>query len=223
MAGFKTASVGPVTLNVGQDRVVDLSLETGEVSDVVNVTAGIPAVDTSDTTIAWLVGQKQVEDLPLNGRNVTQLIFSRPESNPFRKPAASPRPLFLSGSAIRRASRSQAAVRRDSFFSLMERTQRVSGAMVQASISLDSLGVDGIAEFQALTNTFEPTFGGNGGVINAALRSGTNAFHGSAYEFARNDALDARNGFALTKLPFSRNQFGGTFGGPIVKGRTFFL
>jgi hypothetical protein len=224
MAGFKTASVGPVTLNVGQDRVVDFSLETGAVSDVVNVTTGIPAVDTSDTTIAWLVGQKQVEDLPLNGRNVTQLMLLAPGIQPIPKTSSVASTLvpFGFGNPTRF---SVAGGRPQGQLFLFDGTNTagVWGNGTGVNLAGSSLGVDGIAEFQALTNTYDATFGGNGGVINAALRSGTNSFHGSAYEFARNDALDARNGFALTKLPFSRNQFGGTIGGPIVKGSTFFF
>ena len=88
-----------------------------------------------------------------------------------------------------------------------------------------TLGVDGIAEFEVLTNTYTAQYGGNGAVVNAAIRSGTNNYHGSAYEYARNSAMDARNFFDPTTgtLPFSRNQFGGTFGGPIKKNKSFFF
>jgi hypothetical protein len=226
MAGFKTASIGPVTLNVGQNRVVDFSLETGAVSEVVNVTTGVPTVDTTDTTIAWLVSQQQVEDLPLNGRNITQLMLLAPGIQPIPKTSsvASTIVPFGFGSPTRF---SVAGGRPQGQLFLLDGTNTagVWGNGTGVNLAGSSLGVDGIAEFQALTNTYDATFGGNGGVINAALRSGTNSLHGSVYEFNRNSALDARNEFANSNsaLPFSRNQFGGTLGGPIVKDSTFFF
>ena len=94
-----------------------------------------------------------------------------------------------------------------------------------ASVLGTSLGIDAIAEFQTLTNTYGAQFGGHGSVINAASKSGTNAFHGSAFEFLRNSALDTRNQFdkANEAPPFRRNQFGGTIGGPVKKDKAFFF
>ncbi len=87
-----------------------------------------------------------------------------------------------------------------------------------------TLGVDAIAEFEVLTNTYGAQYGGNGGVVNSVTRSGTNNFHGSVYEFLRNSALDARNFFDPAQIPaFRKNQFGGTFGGPIKKDKMFFF
>ena len=86
------------------------------------------------------------------------------------------------------------------------------------------MGVDGIGEFQTLTNTYSAQFGGNGSVINAVSKSGTDTFHGSGYEFLRNSDLDARNFFDGKAPPaFRRNQFGGTIGGPIKKDKAFFF
>ena len=223
-SGFKTAAVGPVSLNVGQNKVADFALETGAISEVVNVTGGVPTVDTTDTTISWLVGAKQIEDLPLNGRNVTQLILLAPGIQPIPKTneVVSTLVPFGFGNPTRF---SVAGGRPQGQLFLLDGTDTagVWGNGTGVNLAGSSLGVDGIAEFQALTNTYDATFGGNGGVVNAALRSGTNDLHGSVYEFARNDALDARDSFAPTKLPFSRNQFGGTLGGPIKKDKTFFF
>lgn len=224
IVGFKTASVGPVTLNVGQNKIADFALETGAVSEVVNVTSGIPIVDTTDTTISWLMGEKQVQDLPLNGRNVTQLILLAPGIQPIPKTSSVASTLVPFGFGNPQRF-SVAGGRPEGQLFLLDGTDTagVWGNGTGINLAGSSLGIDGIAEFQALTNTYDATFGGNGGVVNAALRSGSNNLHGSVYEFARNDALDARNGFAPTKLPFTRNQFGGTFGGPIIKDKTFFF
>src|SRR5579871_5989518 len=93
-----------------------------------------------------------------------------------------------------------------------------------ASVTGSSLGVEAIGEFQTLTNTYSAQFGGNGGVINAVSKSGTNAFHGSAYEFFRNDVLDARSFIdPSTKPAYRQNQFGGSLGGPVKKDKAFFF
>src|SRR5207253_3992993 len=98
--------------------------------------------------------------------------------------------------------------------------QRGTGAAVTGT----SLGIEAITEFQTLTNTYSAEFGGNGAVINSATKSGTNSFHGSAYEFLRNNALDARNFFELkSAAPFRRNQFGGSLGGPVKQDKAFFF
>ena len=87
-----------------------------------------------------------------------------------------------------------------------------------------TLGIEAIAEFSVLTNTYSAQFGGNGAVVNAVSKSGTNSFHGSAYEFLRNSALDARNFFDGASVPaFRQNQFGGSLGGPIKKDKLFFF
>ncbi len=226
--GFKTGIAGPIELNVGQDKVVDFALELGKVSETVDVTTGVPTVETTDTTLAWLVGQKQVEDLPLNGRNITQLMLLAPGIQPIPKEstegAATSVP-FGFGSPTRF---SVAGGRPQGQLFLLDGTDTagVWGNGTGLNLAGNSLGVDGIAEFQALTNTYDALYGGNGGVINAVLRSGTNQLHGSAYEYNRNAALDARNEFNVSttgNLPFNRNQFGGTLGGPIVKDSTFFF
>src|SRR5262245_37823431 len=98
--------------------------------------------------------------------------------------------------------------------------QRGTGAAVTGT----SLGIEAIAEFQTLTNTYSAEFSGNGAAVNSATKGGTNFFHGSAYEFLRNNALDARNFFELKNpAPFRRNQFGGSIGGPVKKDKTFFF
>src|SRR5258708_5633987 len=111
---------------------------------------------------------------------------------------------------------------------LIPRSRRASSSTgALGSVLGGNMGVDAIQEFSVLTSNYSAEYGKtSGGVVNAVTRSGTNAFHGSAYEFPRNSALDARNFFedpTQPKAPFRRNQFGGTIGGPIVKNRTFFF
>ncbi len=224
--GFKTSIRGPVVLTVGQEASVHLVLTVGQVSESVEVAADVAAVDTNTSSVGWLVGQEQVRDLPLNGRNFVQLTLLTPGVQPVPQEnteGASTLVPFGFGSPQRF---SVAGGRPQGELFLIDGTDTagVWGNGTGANLVGTTLGVDGIAEFEVLTNTYTAQYGGNGAVVNAAIRSGTNSYHGSAYEFARNSAMDARNFFdPAAKLPFNRNQFGATFGGPIKKNKTFFF
>ncbi|GAC1661433.1 MAG: hypothetical protein NVS9B15_25020 [Acidobacteriaceae bacterium] len=225
--GFNSVLRSPVVLTVGRDAVLDFTLSVGQVSQEVNVTGDAPQVETSSNAVSWLVGPEQVRQLPLNGRNLTQLTLLAPGVQPVAQEntegAATLVP-FGFGSPQRF---SVAGGRPQGQLFLLDGTDTagVWGNGTGANLVGTTLGVDSVAEFEVLTNTYSAAYGGNGGVVNAAYRSGTNDWHGSAYEFARNSALDARNFFDPTSgaLPFSRNQFGGTFGGPIKQNKTFFF
>jgi Carboxypeptidase regulatory-like domain/TonB dependent receptor-like, beta-barrel len=225
--GFKTDVRGPFALTVGQQAAANFTLAVGQVSEKVQVSADIPTVETEDSSIGWLVGQQQVRDLPLNGRNFIQLTLLTPGVQPVPQEtsegAASLVP-FGFGSPQRF---SVAGGRPQGELFLLDGTDTagVWGNGTGANLVGTTLGVDGIAEFEVLTDTYTAQYGGNGAVVNAAIRSGTNSYHGSGYEFARNSAMDARNFFDPLSgaLPFSRNQFGGTFGGPIKQNKTFFF
>jgi hypothetical protein len=225
--GFKTSIQGPIVLTVGQDVSVHFSLTVGQVEEKVEVSADVPTVETNTSSVGWLVGESQVRDLPLNGRNFVQLTLLTPGVQPVPQEntegAATLVP-FGFGSPQRF---SVAGARPQGQLFLIDGTDTagVWGNGTGANLVGTTLGVDGIAEFQVLSNTYTSEYGGNGAVVNAAIRSGTNEFHGSAYEFARNSAMDAKNYFdpGSSALPFSRNQFGGTFGGPIRKNKTFFF
>jgi hypothetical protein len=193
----------------------------------VEVAATTPTVDTASSAVGFLVGEKQIRDLPLNGRNYIQLTLLAPGVQPVPQEnteGASSLVPFGFGSPQRF---SVAGGRPQGELFLIDGTDTagVWGNGTGSNLVGTTLGVDGIAEFQVLTNTYTADYGGNGAAINAAIRSGTNEFHGSVYEFARNSALDARNFFdpGTSALPFSRNQFGGTLGGPIYKNKTFFF
>ena len=225
--GFKTNVRGPIVLTVGQEAPVNFELAIGKVSETVEVAADVPTVDTTTSSVGWLVGENQVRDLPLNGRNFVQLTLLTPGVQPVPQEnteGASTLVPFGFGSPQRF---SVAGGRPQGELFLVDGTDTagVWGNGTGANLVGTTLGVDGIAEFEVLTNTYTAQYGGNGAVVNAAIRSGTNEHHGSAYEYARNSTMDARNYFDPLSgaLPFSRNQFGGTFGGPIKKNKTFFF
>ena len=225
--GFKKSVRSPVVLSVGKNDVEDFVLAIGDVSQSVEVEGTATTVDTATSSLGWLVGQKQIRELPLNGRNYVQLTLLAPGVQPVPQEnteGASTLVPFGFGSPQRF---SVAGGRPQGELFLIDGTDTagVWGNGTGANLVGTTLGVDGIAEFQVLTNTYTADYGGNGAALNAAIRSGTNDLHGSVYEFARNSALDAKNFFdpGPGPLPFNRNQFGGTLGGPIIKNKTFYF
>jgi outer membrane receptor protein involved in Fe transport len=217
--GFQTAVRQGISLTVGSAPVVDFQLAIGRTSETVNVEATVSQVETNTSAVSSLVNQAQMRELPLNGRNFEQLILLAPGVATY--PAGGSSALTSVANAY-----SISGTRPEGYANLLDGEdvlnwwQRNAGADVTGT----SLGVESIAEFQTLTGTYGAQFGGNGGAINAVTKSGTNDFHGSAYEFFRNSALDARGFFdAGSPPPFRRNQFGGSIGGPIKKDKLFFF
>ncbi len=199
--------------------VIDFQLNLGQVGETVNVSGSVSEVETTTAAVSSLVDQQQMRELPLNGRNFEQLILLAPGAATY--PAAG-----TSALVGRSATYSISGARPEGYAILLDGEdqqnwwQRGSGAAVTGT----SLGIEAIAEFQTLTNTYSAEFGGNGGVINAATKSGTNQIHGSAYDFLRNSAMDARNFFdGASPPPFRKNQFGGSVGGPIKKNKIFYF
>jgi outer membrane receptor protein involved in Fe transport len=216
--GFQTLVRAGVTLTVGSRPVIDFQLAIGQTSETVNVEATVSQVETNTSAVSSLVNQTQMRELPLNGRDFEQLILLAPGVSTY--PAGGSSALTSVANAY-----SISGTRPEGYANLLDGEdvvnwwQRNAGADVTGT----SLGIDSIAEFQTLTGTYGAQFGGNGGAINAVTKSGTNDFHGSAYEFFRNSALDARGFFdAGSPPPFRRNQFGGSVGGPIKKDKVFF-
>ncbi len=217
--GFSTELRKGILLTVGSNSVVDFSLRVGQQAETVTVAAETTQVETTSSAITNLVSQQQVAELPLNGRNFQQLMLLSPGVEVAQ--AATTNVLFGRGDTY-----SIAGARAEGLAMLLDGTdilnfwQHGTGA---GSLGT-SLGIDAIAEFQMLTNTYGAQFGGNGGVMNAVSKSGTNNFHGSLFEFLRNSDLDARNFYdGAAPPPFRRNQFGGTVGGPIKKNKAFFF
>ena len=222
-AGFQTVVQKGITITVGSQLVVNFSLPVGQIQTTVTVETATSQVETQSTAISSLVSQQQMVDLPLNGRNFEQLLNLAPGITP--TPAGT---TTLYGIA---PSYSVAGARTEGEAFLLDDTNMADFWNHQAGSEVlgTSLGVEGIQEFTLLTNTYSSQFGGNGAVMNAVSKSGTNQFHGSAYEFLRNSALDSRSYFDLTpagepsKPGFRRNQFGGSIGGPVKKDKLFFF
>jgi hypothetical protein len=228
-AGFQTV-VHKITLTVGSNPVVDFKLPVGETRETVFVAADVSIVETQSTAVGALVETKQITELPLNGRNFTQLVTLAPGVTQIPQGAPGAGSTFYGNgqkySIAGSRPSGQAYLLDDQDMVNFWNNGPGAGGLGTA------LGVEAIAEFQALTNTYSSQFGGNGAVINASSRSGTNALHGSAYEFLRNDKLEARNFFDTVVKPgkttaepptFRQNQFGGSVGGPIKADKAFFF
>lgn len=224
--GFSTVVHRGITLTVGAQSVVDFSLPVGQQQQTVTVEGQVSQVETTNSTIASLVDQTQMRELPLNGRNFEQLIQLAPGVQNYYAGSAA---VGTGTGANMREGRdpaiSVAGSRPEGQLFLMD-DQNLETFYNRGldSITGSSLGVDAIGEFQMLTNTYSAQFGGNGAVMNAVSKSGTNDFHGSAFWFLRNSDLDARNFTDPATTPaFRRNQYGGTFGGPVKKDKVFFF
>jgi len=217
--GFETVIHKGITLSVGGDAVVDFALPVGQVAQTVTVEGDVSQVETTSSAISNLVDQTQIRELPLNGRDFEQLILLSPGVTIMQAIGLTATNGFgASYSVAGSRTRGQWEIMDDN--DVMNYQQRNSGSGVLGT----SLGIDAIAEFEILTNTYSAQYGGNGSVVNSVTKSGTNALHGSGYEFFRNSALDARNFFDPPKIPLlQKNQFGGTLGGPIKKDKMFFF
>jgi len=217
--GFSSVVHRGITLTVGAQSVVDFALPVGQQQQTVTVEGEVSQVETTSATVGSLVTQQQMVELPLNGRNFEQLI----QLAPGVQTVTSFTPSGFQG----RANEYSVAGARPEGQAILLDDENLQNYWNKGmgSITGSSLGVEAIGEFQTLTNTFNSQFGGNGAVINAVSKSGTNSFHGSAYDFLRNSALDARGFFDPGTSPpaFRKNQFGGSLGGPIKKDKAFFF
>ena len=225
-AGFSTVVRRGITLTVGAQAVVDFSLPIGQQTQTVTVEGEVTQVETTSATVGTLTDQKQMRDLPLNGRNFEQLIQLTPGVNTVGGTAAGGGGGFIVFGMQGRAPEYSIAGSRpvgQQIYLDDESLENFWGKGMSSVVG-SSLGVEAIGEFQTLTNTYTAQFGGNGGVINAVSKSGTNAYHGSAYEFLRNSALDARQFIDPAQIPaYRQNQFGASVGGPIKKDKLFFF
>jgi hypothetical protein len=222
IAGFRTEVRSGISVTVGSDVAVNFAMTVGAVSEKVEVTAEAAQVDTSSSALGGFVNSATIRELPLNGRDWLQLALLQPGvSLGSQMQADNSRAQRGNGLAI---SLSGGRPTDNAF--------RIDGVIVNdyanggpGSSLRVNMGVDAIREFSVLTNNYSAEYGrGSGGVVNAITKSGTNQFHGSAYEFVRNSAFDARNFFdGPTLPPFHRNQYGGAIGGPIKKDKTFFF
>jgi hypothetical protein len=224
--GFASTFVSEVVLTVGERREINVTLKIGQASDKVTVVGStISDVQLVSSAVGNVVDSHSVVELPLNGRDWTSLTLLEPGVAQVRTQKA----LGIGNDRANRGqgvditiggNRPQGNNYRLDGVSINDQTSGAPGS-IQGSV----LGVDAVREFSVVTSNAPADYGKtSGGVINAASRSGTNSFHGTAYEFLRNDKLDARNFFAPTRNPpLRRNQFGGSAGGPVIKDHTFFF
>jgi hypothetical protein len=212
-SGFKTKSDTNLTLNAGKILRVDLPMEIGQANTVVEVSGEAAIVNTEDSKLATTVDSAQIANLPLNGRNVFDLIQMQPGAvNVANVMSENGHNTVVNG------------VREDFNGFMMNGVSNkdLSGGEINVPI------VDTVQEFQMVTLNMSSQYGNSAGSItNLVSKSGTNAFHGSAFEFFRNDWLDANDYFLnqaqVKRPPLRFNQFGATFGGPIIKDKLFFF
>lgn len=225
--GFNKSSKSGITINVGSQQTYDAVLQIGTVTHTVEVSTDAPSVQLQSSEISATVNATTVRELPLNGRSWTDLAALQPGVSTIQT-----QPGFQTGSD--RGNRGFGQELTISGARPQQNNYRLDGVSLNdyangapGSVLGGNLGVDAIQEFSVLTSNYSAEYGKtSGGVVNAITRSGTNAVHGSVYEFLRNSAVDARNYFELPtdpKASFRKNQFGGAIGGPIIKNRTFFF
>jgi hypothetical protein len=220
-AGFKSYT-SELSLSAGDRARVDAKLTVGAASEVVNVESRSPALQSDNSVISSVIPEQAVQDVPLNGRNFINLAQVTPSAND-----GPPKGLSSGSSAGDRRPTSDISVNGQSdlvnneTIDGMDNNERLQGTIgVRPSI-------ESIAEIQVITNLYPAEISrSSGGVINLITKSGTDAFHGSAYEFFRNDDLNAFSyqfGAHLRKPELRQNQFGGSLGGPIFHKKTFFF
>lgn len=208
--GFKPVNREGVKLDVAQIGRIDFSLEVGQLTDAVTVTSTAPLLQSESSAVGQVIAQAQILDLPLNGRNFTQLATLTPGA---RASGASSAVVPSVNVQINGMRNSKTIFNIDG---VSATDQRFDGVPILPP-------PDAIHEFKVQSNTMAAEYGQGGAVINVQLKPGTNQFHGHLYEFLRNDRLDARNFFALSRNKLKQNQFGFTAGGPVRRNRSFFF
>src|SRR5438034_1825302 len=214
--GFNTFEETNIPVTVAETGSHDVQLTLGATTTTIAVTSSAVALETASSTLGTMVEERQVRDLPLNGRNFTQLlimtagaaspgttgIWGNPQAGDYRQPSINGQDTNSTGWVL------DGTNNRSNF----------SGGISIAPV------VDDIEEFKVVTHSDSVEYGGFlGGYVNVVTKSGTNEFHGALWEFLRNDKFDARNPFKATVNPLKQNQFGGNIGGPILRNRAFFF
>lgn len=220
-AGFKRYEVSSVNLPVGQTVRVDVAFVVGDVTEQVQVSAAAPLLESETSSLGQVISQQNIVELPLNGRNFMQLA----NISPGVVPAYNAR----SATITNQSGRADMAVhisgnRGDTNSYLIDGVETRSSWFNSPSVLLS---VDAVQEFKIDRNLFSAEYGQGTGIVSLVSKSGGNTFHGSAFEFLRNDRLDAANFFdnyfGTRKAPFRQNQFGAAAGGAIVRNKLFFF
>ena len=227
-AGFQTVARSGITLTVGREAVVDFTLQVGTLTDKITVTGEAPLVQTANATVAALVDERAMRELPLNGRSFADLTGIQPGVTSDLEVAAAPtQAVYTGGGSAARRSIGGTKPQQSTYLLDGMEISTPSEGMPASSVLGQQLGVEAIREFVLLQNNYGAQYGrASGGVVNAVTQSGSNNIHGSVFEFLRNEKLDARDYFLdprLPRAPLKRNQFGASLGGPVRKDRTFFF
>src|SRR5437016_13335098 len=210
-AGFNKVVRSGIVLETGQQARIDIALKVGTVSEEVEVSAAAPLVNTENAALGNVVDQKKIVELPLNGRDYLQLAFLQPN-------------VFATAQGSNLGFRGGLNVAGNSEVANQYLLDGIDNNDETTNQPLHRPILDAVREFKVLTGTYSAEYGRQaGGQVIVTTQSGTNAFHGSVWEFHRNSVLDARNFFAPQKPGFRRHQFGGVLGGPIKKDQTFFF
>jgi hypothetical protein len=229
--GFKRRKKTNVTVDADAAIRLDVVLELGQKSDTVTVVETEAAIETQVESVSTHLGEvvpaSQMEALPLNGRSYTDLLAIQPGVSPIT--TLTPTSVIMAGVT---GTINPSGDLNPGNVSIDGQRESANGFMVNATDVQEHMNggtsvipnLDSIREFRVLTNNFDPEYGNyNGGMINVVTKSGSNAFHGSGFEFLRNTDLDAKNYFDSTRGAFRQNQFGGTLGGPIKRKKVFFF
>src|ERR1700728_931561 len=230
-AGFKTQKKTGIVVDADASVRVDFSLVLGERNESVTVSAvttQIQAqVDTVATHLGEVVQEAEITALPLNGRSYTDLLAIQPGVSPVS--TLTPTSVIMAGVT---GTINPSGDLNPGDVSINGQRESANGFLVNGSDVQEHMNggtsvipnLDSIQEFRVLTTNFDPEYGNyNGGMVNVVTKSGSDSFHGNAFEFLRNTALDAKNYFADTRGVFRQNQFGGTIGGPIKRQKIFFF
>src|SRR6266850_2110748 len=209
--GFNKVVRSGIVLETNQQARLDIVLKVGALTEEVEVSAAAPLVTAENATLGNVVDQKKIVELPLNGRDYLQLAFLQPN-------------VFATAQGSNLGFRGGLNVAGNSEVANQYLLDGVDNNDETTNQPLHRPILDAVREFKVLTGTYSAEYGRQaGGQVIVTTQSGTNAFHGSVWEFHRNSALDARNFFAPQKPSFRRNQFGGVLGGPIKRDQTFFF
>jgi hypothetical protein len=219
--GFKTVLRRNIILLVNQQAVVDADLPVGEIQQEIVVNEAGPVLETTTSQMSSVVTASTLRELPLNGRDLFQLTLLQPGVLPTTNAGPSP---FSEGGITKAAVQGSRPTMNNFNLDGADINDPAYNTYPGGPAGVQ-LGVEAIQEFRVLLNNYSAEYGRNAGAnIQLVSRTGTNDFHGSAFDFARNAALDSRNYFDLSQIPpFERNQFGVAFGGPIVRNRAFFF
>ena len=219
VTGFDSALSSGLTLQVGQVLNQDFTLKVGQVTETINVSTGAPLLNTESGELGGVISHEPVIQLPLNGRNFSQLALLVPGVNSGSVGGVR---ATGGGNETQRAGTSITANGARGSFNLYM-INGIQNMDVSVGTAKVFPNLEDIQEFKVQIGNSDAQFAAGGAVVNVISRSGDNGFHGSAFEFFRNSALDARGYFDAAKPIFQQNQFGGSLGGPIKRNKLFFF